>query len=128
MFAFIKAHSAIISLAATIITVVGVVAFIYWAGGQVASNKAEIRELKANLEAAQKEYETFKGNVITVDNIAEYAKNTVHTQQIIRERIQNVEVKGEDRPYVDDPGLLERARIMREYQQAYRSDEVNIRQ
>lgn len=126
MFSFIKTHASIISLIGTVLAVLTILGFIYWAGGQVESNKAKIAQLENDLAASKQAFESFKDNVITVDNISEYANKHTHTQQIIRERIQNVEVKGDDRPYRDDPGMLERARIMRDYQHTYKTGGLNL--
>lgn len=88
---------------------------------QVKSLKAENLNLKTEISQVKVDQKTTLDNVRRLDNLETAIANTRSTQTIIRERIQDVPVLGEDRPFVSDPALLDRADIMRDTQERYKS-------
>ncbi len=80
-------------------------------------------DFKVEIAAVQKEVADTQQNLTRVDTIQSANAGVRNTQTIIRERIQNVPVASTDRPFVDDPGLLDRIDVMRDHQRAYGSGE-----
>lgn len=85
--------------------------------------KVELDKTKGDLETAEKNYKTlrqdfntYKGNVEVLDDI-DKAKTKINQRQTsVKEAIRDVEVQNDDKFFARDPGLLDRARILREYQ------------
>jgi hypothetical protein len=86
------------------------------------SLKAQNKALETQIEEVQTTLTQTTENLDRLDNIEQIVQGTTNTQTIIRERIRNVPVNEEDRPFVTDPGLLARVDIMRDYQESYKSE------
>lgn len=84
--------------------------------------KAQNQALETRIEEVQTTLNQTQVNIQRLENIEQIVQGTTNTQTIIRERIRDVPVNEEDRPFVNDPGLLARASIMRDYQQSYQSE------
>ncbi len=76
-------------------------------------------DFKAEISVVRQEVKDTQENLTRVDTIQSANAGTRNTQTIIRERIQNVPVASTDRPFVDDPGLLDRVDVMRDHQRSY---------
>ena len=83
--------------------------------------KAENAQLEAQVETIQQENKDTKENLEKIDILQQQSSQIRNTQTIIRERIRDVPVNEEDRPFANNPGLLDRIDVMRDYQQSYRS-------
>lgn len=104
---------------AVVAAVIGAGFFIYNTGAKVEAQRGEIKELTTQLDKLNTTFEDYKKNAVTVENINELKRQTTNTQYVVKDRIRDVPVKAEDRPFVADPGLLDRVDIMREHQAQY---------
>lgn len=98
------------------------VAFFLWTMAENKSLKAKNEDIKGQLEHVQEEQQKTQENISRVDGIQSEMQRTRSSQSTVRERIREVPVKGEDRPFINDPGLLDRIDVMRNHQQSYRSN------
>jgi len=96
---------------------------IYQSGVNAEKNANQIESLQVDLTQLNTNFDAYKSNVVTVDDIQSLQSTTVRTQYEVRERIRNVPVIAEDRPFIVDPGLLDRVDIMRTHQESYSSAE-----
>lgn len=117
----LKANMTLVLIVVTLIAVLGTGFFIYRAGVTNERNSNQITQLEGQLTTLNTTFTDFKTNAVTVDSIRDLQIETTNTQVIVRDRIRDVPVKAEDRPFVDDPGLLDRASIMRDHQAGYTS-------
>lgn len=92
---------------------------------QISSLKSENSKAKNEIAQIKVDQKATALNLDRIDLIQQQQSQTRNTQTIIRERIVNVPVKGIDRPFVDDPGLLDRADVMREHQRSYKETTTN---
>lgn len=95
--------------------IIGAFAFLYF---QNQSLSASNKKMKDEIAVIKEDAKNTEENINRVDAIQQSSANIRNTHTIIRERMNNVEVLGEDRPFVSDPGLLDRARILRDYQRS----------
>ncbi len=116
-----KANITLILVVVAVIGVIGSVFLIYRAGVTSERNGNRIEKLQDDLSKMSDTFTEYKENAVTVDSIRDLQIKTTNTQVIVRDRIRDVPVKAEDRPFVDDPGLLDRASIMRDHQAQYTS-------
>lgn len=117
----IKANITLILIILALVGIVGTGFFIYRAGVTNERNGNQIERLQEDLSKMNQSFTDYKSNAVTVDSIRDLQLETTNTQVIVRDRIRDVPVKAEDRPFVDDPGLLDRASIMRNHQAEYTS-------
>ncbi len=108
-------------MVAIVAAVMGAGYFIYSTGAKVEAQRNEIENLSTQLTTLSTTFNEYKKNAVTVENINELKRQTTNTQYLVRDRIRDVPVKAEDRPFVADPGLLDRVDIMREHQTQYTS-------
>jgi hypothetical protein len=107
-----------LGIIAIVIAFVGYLAWDYKnAKVQLAVAKRDVAEAKAQYNQLRTDFNTYKESQVTLNTMFAAQRGLVIQQEKTKESIRNVPVKGTDRPFVDDPGLLERARRLREYQQ-----------
>lgn len=99
-----------------LLIIMAVAGWITFQNFQVDRLKGENADLKEEVAQLAIDSEAVKKNLEAISIIQEEMAKTRSTQTVIRERIINVPVKAEDRPFVDDPGLLDRAGVMRDHQ------------
>lgn len=116
---FSKLNLKLILLVVAIIAVIVLGFSIYQSGVNAEKSANQIEDLKEEVAQSNANIENLKKNVVTVDDIQNLQQTTVRTQYEIRERVRNVPVLAEDRPFVADPGMLDRADIMRSHQESY---------
>lgn len=121
VFSKAKANITLILIIIAVIGVLGSGFLIYRAGVTTERNGNQIEKLQGELSEMNQSFTNYRANAVTVDSIRDLQLKTTNTQVIVRDRIRDVPVKAEDRPFVDDPGLLDRASIMRNYQAEYTS-------
>jgi hypothetical protein len=103
------------------ILVLVIACFIYFQMIETNRLKIENQSLETRIESVQKENKDIRTNLDIVNTIQQQNSQVRDTQTIIRERIRDVPVYEEDRPFANNPGLLDRIDVMRDYQQSYRS-------
>jgi len=105
-----------------IIIVIGVLTYFVLDYTKTKANQATLTANYDTLSKAHKElndtFEEFKGNQTNLNKSFGAKAALSQHQTKIRGEIGNVQVKGSDRPFVDDPGLRERVDRMRNYQES----------
>ena len=100
--------------------VVAVVGYLFWdyqhAKSELVKAKAEVTTLKESYKDLNKAFDTYKSNQETLNTMFAAQRGLVIQQEKVKESIRNVPVKGTAKPFASDPGLLERARKLRDYQ------------
>lgn len=119
LFGHIVKNIQVYLMVAIVAAVMGAGYFIYNTGAKVEAQRNEIENLSTQLTTLSATFDDYKKNAVTVENINELKRQTTNTQYLVRDRIRDVPVKAEDRPFVTDPGLLDRVDIMREHQAQY---------
>lgn len=112
----------IFSSAQMIVTliIIGVIAFFAYdynhSKKELAKTKATLYEQVVANKQLREDFDTYKHNQDNVNAILSSQKSIVLKETAIKDSIKNVPVKSNNHPFADDPGLLERARRMRDYQ------------
>ena len=100
---------------------IAVAAFVVFQFFEVRRLRDANADMKTEITQLQTDQKELLKNVGRIDALELSIANTRSTQTIIRERVNNVPVLAEDRPFVNDPGMLDRADIMRDAQERYKS-------
>lgn len=80
--------------------------------------KDENKEMAAAVQTLEEEAETTKENLGRIDDLQNEIARVRNNQGRIRNTINEIPANEDDRPFVDNPGLLDRIDVMRDHQQS----------
>lgn len=82
------------------------------------SLKQDNADLSVAVQTLEDEVELTKENLGRVDTLQNEIARIRRNQGTIRENIDDIPANEDDRPFVNNPGLLDRVDIMRDYQRS----------
>lgn len=82
------------------------------------SLKAENKEMADAVQILEDEAETTKENLGRIDDLQNEIARVRNNQGRVRNTINEIPANEDDRPFVDNPGLLDRIDVMRDHQQS----------
>lgn len=80
--------------------------------------KKENEAIKDEIALVVDKQEVTQDNIVRVDDIQNEIARIRQGQADIRNRIDEIQVTEEDRPFANNPGLLDRVDVMRDHQQS----------
>ena len=80
------------------------------------SLKDKNEDLAASVQTLQDEAETTKLNLGRIDDLQNEIARVRNNQGRVRNTINEIPANEDDRPFVDNPGLLDRIDVMRDHQ------------
>lgn len=80
--------------------------------------KAENKEMADAVQILEDEAETTKENLGRIDDLQNEIARVRNNQGRVRNTINEIPANEDDRPFVDNPGLLDRIDVMRDHQQS----------
>lgn len=95
-----------------------VVALFAYTWNENKSLKAENKEMADAVQILEDEAETTKENLGRIDDLQNEIARVRNNQGRVRNTINEIPANEDDRPFVDNPGLLDRIDVMRDHQQS----------